>query len=82
MFIETRLGAVQKKMAKVEGNISKAFTDQTGLTPAEIGEAYPFSLSFTVHTETRTFHGMLTYEGWVKKNSIVEETYTPIFIID
>jgi hypothetical protein len=77
MLIETKLEGVQKMMAKVEGNISKAFTDQTGLIPAEIGEVYPFALSFTVHTETRTFHGMLTYEGKVKKNSIVEETYTP-----
>lgn len=75
MLKETRLQAIRKRMAKVEGNISKAFTDQTSLVPVEIGEEYPFALSFSVYTETRSFHGMLTYSGRVKKNTLVEETY-------
>ncbi|MET3114858.1 hypothetical protein AAKU52_002598 [Pedobacter sp. CG_S7] len=74
MINELRLEPVRKRMQKVEGNITKAFTEQTSLTPAEIMEAYPFSLGFTVHTLSRTFHGMLTYSGRVKKNSINEET--------
>jgi hypothetical protein len=66
----------EKKVVVLHKPIKKIFQDETGISANEIREileAFPASYSVTIHTNNRTFQGMLNYNGKLKKGSLKEE---------
>lgn len=66
-----------RKLPKInEASVRKEFFNFTGIPESEIDEiqeAFPFALTCTVHTKTRTFHCVLRRDGRVKGGSFYEE---------
>lgn len=61
---------------KIEEIIARDFTEETGLIPAEVSHIFPMDRGITIHTETRTWHGKLTFSARkIEKGSLIEETY-------
>jgi ADP-ribose pyrophosphatase YjhB (NUDIX family) len=59
---------------KIEEIIKRDFKEETGLEALEVSHIFPMDRGITIHTETRTWHGKLTWSARkIEKGTLEEE---------